>query len=142
MPYHHWEDSTFDWNGLYAAERKIASVMRLFRIGCHHKEKWGRIRATPYFWDGGLHHLIWPGYVYVQSGFIAYKLDRYLIKPITRFSGIHYLGGKLQILGYCLAYYLAMRAHPHLKDEIAADADYPQYIIGGKAIHDKHWTLL
>jgi hypothetical protein len=142
MPSHHWNDKSFDWNGLYAAERLMCKVFRVFRIGAHTKEKWGSIRASVYFWDGGLHHLIWPGYVYVQNIFIAYKLDRYVIKPITRYTGLNWLGVKLQLFGYGLAYYLAMRKYPHIKDEICYQADYPEYIIGGQEIHNKYWKSI
>jgi hypothetical protein len=139
MPHHNWGDKDFDWDSLYKAERLMIRVFKLFRIGAHTKEKYGAIRASVYFWDGGLHHLIWPGYVYIQNSFINYKLDEYVIKPFTKWTGINWLGVKLQLCGYTLAYYLAMRKYPHIREEICCDADHPEYIIGGMEIHNKYW---
>lgn len=140
MPHHEWGNEDFDWDSLYEAERLMCKVFKIFRIGAHTKEKYGSIRASVYFWDGGLHALIWPGYVYIQNRFIAYKLDRFLIKPVTKYSGLLYLLVRLQMFGYGLAYYLAMRKYPHIKDEICYCADHPELIPGGQAIHDKYWT--
>lgn len=142
MPYHEWGDETFDWNSLYAAERLLCKIFRLFRIGAHTKEKYGSIRASIYFWDGGIHSLIWPGYVRVVSRFLYFKIDRLICIPITKYTGIHWLGVKLQMLGYGLAYYLAMKKYSHIKDEICYQADYPELIPGGKEIHDKYWRKM
>jgi hypothetical protein len=68
-------DETFDWAGLNDAIWYIMDTWRIYgRIGSHGKEKWSQFRDYPYFWDGGVWSLFYPGYVYVKT-----KLELHLL---------------------------------------------------------------
>jgi hypothetical protein len=168
MPYHEWGDNDFDWKSLYKAESIIYRVCKLFRLGCHIKEKYGSIRCSVYPFDGSLHSFLYPGYVAYQYEHWwlsktlkrrfnfdladklvwldiyvlgSYRSDEYnksiFIRAYSRFVRIVQW---LQMnIGYRLAYYIPMKLYPHIKDEIASQADCYEYIIGGKEIHDKYW---
>jgi hypothetical protein len=119
------------------------------RIGSHGKEKYGTFRDHPYFWDGGLHHLIWPGYVYIQNRFIAYKLDRYVIQPITKYTGLHKLGLLWQATVYNYAIQKMCKKYPEIVDELVSHLDGYQMVklgifgkICGTTIHNRTWTRL
>lgn len=139
MPSHNWGDKDFDWDSLYEAENIIYKVLKFFRIGCNIKEKYGSIRCSVYFWDGGLHSIIWPGYASIQNKFIYYKLDDYVIKQVTKYTGLLWLGIKIQKFGYGLAYFLAYINRLHIIDEIVYQADYPELIWNGLKIYSKYW---
>lgn len=119
---------------LYGAEIMLMRLLRRFRIGGQVKEKYNTIRAYVRFWDGGLHSLIWPGYHYTQNEFIAYKLDRYVIQPFTKWTGLHWLGVMLQMKLYGLSYYLVVRRYPAIEREITCCADWPELLFGKKKI--------
>lgn len=137
---HQWGDEDFDWKALDGAINIIYKTMNFFRIGCHIKEKYGTIRTSVYFWDGDLHSLIYPGYVYSQFPSWLWKVDIRYIKKISCFLKLYIPIHWIQRKGYTLAYYLAMRKYPHIKEEICCDADAPELIIGGAEIHNKHWS--
>jgi hypothetical protein len=92
MPSHHWDDKDFDWKALYSAESYGAKFMKRWgRIGIHSKEKYGTIRWSVYFFDGSLHSLIYPGYVYNQFPKWLWVLDcnrylRFLCPIICRYQ--------------------------------------------------------
>lgn len=135
---HYWGDEDFDWAALNKAEKIIRFWAKIGRIGMHTKEKYGTLRASTYFWDGSLHSLIYPGYVYSQFPDWLWKLDFKLRRfiPSVLIKGVQYL----QIPFYTLGYYRAMKKFPHIKTEICVDADCPDLIIGGRKIYDKHWV--
>lgn len=140
MPRHDWGDETFDWKSLYNAERDLVKILRFFRIGVHSKEKYGTLRASIYFWDGGLHNLIWPGYVYVQNRFLYFKLDRYVIKPIMKYTGLLNLGVRIQKFGYRLAYAYIILKYSHIVDELTCNADHYELLWNGEKLENKFWT--
>jgi len=140
MPSHDWSDEKFDWKALYSAERDLNKIMRFFRIGVHSKEKYGTLRASVYFWDGGLHDLIWPGYMYIQNSFIRWKLDEYVLKPFTKYTGLLYVGNKLQRFGYKLAYAYVMLKYSHIVDELVCCADHYELLINGEKLESKFWV--
>lgn len=128
---HEWGD---EWDEKYGQDldeaiREITTAwLRAARLGSRAKEKWGTFRDHPVFWDGGLHSLIWPSYAYTQNAFIAYKLDEYLIKPLTRYLGLHALGVRWQKFVY--AYYIkkACKKYPHLVTELTCAIAYPEFL--------------
>lgn len=136
---HNWGDEDFDWNALYDAEKIINFWCRkIGRVGIHSKEKYGTLRASVYFWRGSLHELLYPGYVSSQFPQWLWKFDIfYITKYMPKW--IINLFFKYQKLIYKFAYYRAMKKYPHIKDEICVFADCPEFIIGGKEIHDKYW---
>ena len=94
-----------------------------------------------FFWDGSLHSLIYPGYCYSQFPKWLWSFDiMYIRKYMPRF--IIKLVQYLQTPFYTLGYFIAMKKYPHIKDEIACDAQCPDLIIGGKKIHDKYWVSI
>lgn len=138
MPTHYWGDD-FDWKALGKAINIISKWCHYGRIGCHAKEKYGTARIDVYFWDGSLHSLIYPGYCCSQFPKWLWLFDidyiqKYMPSFVVKF--VH----RIQRCFYTLGYYFAMKKYPHIVDEIAADAQMPEWIIGGKDIHDRHWT--
>lgn len=150
MPSHRWGDPWDEKHGadLDQAIRYCMDTWKTYgRIGSHGKEKYGTFRDHPYFWDGGLHSLIWPGYVYIQNTFIAYKLDRYFIKPITKYTGLYKLGLWWQSQVYNYAIQKVCKQYPEIVDELVSSLDGYQMVkpgllgkICGTTIHNKHWT--
>ena len=119
------------------------------RIGCHGKEKYGTFRDHVYFWDGGLHTLIWPGYVAIMNYFLYFKLDWYVIKPFTYYTGLQHLGFWYQRQIYNYAIQKMCKKYPHLVDELVRDLDQYEMVkpgifgkIDGTVIHNKYWTTL
>lgn len=146
---HYWGDDWFKENGddFYRAISYCIDFWRKWgRIGTHGKEKYGTFRDHPYFWRGGLHDLIWPGHVWVRNRFIEYKLDRYIIKPFTRYTGIHWLGFWYQRQIYNYAIQKMCKKYPNIVDELVCDLHAAVYVkpgifgkIDGQKIRDKYW---
>jgi hypothetical protein len=142
MTHHDWSDETFDWKSLYAAEDLIRKVCKFGNIGLHIKEKYGTLRCTPYFFDGSLHSLLYPAYVYSQFPQWLWRFDIYYITPFLQWLRLPKLTFWLQIPFYTLAFYIAMKKYPHIKDEICSDIDGYEFVIGGKEIHKKYWRTI
>jgi hypothetical protein len=148
---HHWGDEWDQKNGadLNRAINYCMDVFRAARIGSHGKEKYGTFRDHVYFWDGGIHTLIWPGYVHIMNSFLYFKLDWYVIKPFTKYSGLLWLGHRLQAMAYNYAFQSACKKWPNVVDELIMCVDAPELIkpgifgpIDGKVVRDRHWTTL
>lgn len=141
MPSHMWGDEDFDWKALDECVEIVQRICCKYgRFGCQAKEKFGCLRAYITWWDGDLHGLIYPGYVWNQFPDWLWKLDQWVIAPTMRRTGVCWLVDKYQRWIYNLAYQKALKLHPELKAEILADADHPEYITGGLEEHNKHWT--
>jgi hypothetical protein len=135
---HNWGDEDFDWNGLYEAELYINKIMKLARIGVHSKEKYGTLRLTPYFFDGTIHHILYPGFVYCQYKLLReqrWYLDIYFWPKVFYYTGITWVVSRIQAKVYGLAYYLTVKKFPHLEKEICSDSDYPELIPGWKDVY-------
>lgn len=147
MPFHDWSDDTFDWNALNSAINYIMkSWMKYGRVGSRGKEKWGSFQDYACFWDGGIHSLIWPHYVYIQNPFLYFKVDHYIVKPFTKYTGIHKLGLWYQYQVYNYVIQTACKRYPHIVDEIVADLDWHELVkpgifgkVDGTAINKKYW---
>ena len=145
---HTWGDEWFEKNGndFYTAiDYCLTFWERCGRIGSHGKEKYGTFRHHVYFWDGGLHGLIWPGYVRIVNGLLYWYIDEYVVKPFTKFIGIHWLFLRWQGFIYNLALQRMCSRFPAITDELILDSDYPTLIRGrvdGVKIHDKYWNKL
>lgn len=144
---HYWGDEWFEKNGgdLNAAINYCIDTWRKYgRIGTHGKEKYGTFRdQLQGLWDGGLHELIWPGYVRIVSPFIYWKLDRYFIKPITKYTGLQWLFRRYQKWVYNYAIQKMCKKYPNIIDELVNDLDGYEMVNGavdGKEIHKKYWT--
>ena len=145
--HHYWGDEDFDWDGLNSSINIITDICRFWRLGIHSKEKYGTARITPWFWDGSLHSLIWPGYVYRQypKNWIGDKLWWLDIYFFPRFFNALFLTRLVfwfhaKIYNY--AFQKAIKKYPHLKEELLVDADGCELIDGGKEVHDKYWVQL
>lgn len=145
---HFWGDEWFKKNGndLNEAIDFCMYIFKLARIGTHGKEKYGTFRDHVYFWDGGLHTLIWPGYVRIMNSFMYFKLDRYVLRPFTKYSGLFFIGSWIQYKVYNYAFQIAIKRWPNVKDELICSIDYPELIkpglfgkVDGRIIHDSYW---
>ena len=119
MPFHVWGEKDFDWDSLYKAINEGTWLMKkLGRIGVHSKEKYGTARWSLYLFDGSLHSITHPGYVYSQypkwlwSLNCKYKLPKLLRKPIQAY----------QVLVIKLTFLYLCKRYPHIIDEIINDA--------------------
>lgn len=121
MPYHDWNDDWFKENGADLNDA-IYYCMDLWkkwgRIGSHGKEKFGSFRDNPVFWTGGLYNLMYPGYVWVKYPFLYFKLDWYVIKPFTKWTGLHRLGLWYQYQVYNYGVQQTCKKYPNVIDEI------------------------
>ena len=146
---HYYGDNWFKKNGedLFFAIDYCCKIWRKYgRIEVHGKEKYGTFRDELMgFWDGGLHSLIYPGYVSIQSNFI-YKLDKFVIKPITRLTKIYKLGQLYQHIIYNYAIQKMCKKYPHIIDELVMDLDGYEIIkpcifgkVDGINIYKKYW---
>lgn len=121
MPYHEWGDNSFDWKSLYKAINQGTWIMKTIgRIGVHSKEKWGSARWSIYLFDGSMHSLTHPGYVYSQYPDWLWKFDvryrplRFLV-PIIQFWQL--------IIVKMTFWYLCYR-FPHIEKELVKDAPW------------------
>lgn len=146
---HTWGDDWFRKHGTDLSNA-IYECMKFWsrwgRLGSHGKEKYGTFRDHVYFWHGGLHSLVWPGYVWIQNRFIAYWLDRYMVKPFTRLTGLHWIGLRYQYMIYNWGIQKVCRKYPAIVDELVQSIDYPELIrpglfgrVDGKKIQSKYW---
>lgn len=153
MVYHDWSEKDFDWKSLHNAINYCIKFWRVYgRIGSHGKEKYGTFRDHVYFWDGGIWSLIRPGYCSIGGpvlSFIYFKLDKYITKPFTRYTGLRKLGFLYQRFIYNYAIQKVCKRYPHIVDEIVSDLDNYNMIkpgifgnICGKTIHEKYWTIV
>jgi hypothetical protein len=155
MPSHEWGDEWFEANGNDLGEA-ISYCMRFWkrwgRIGSHGKEKYGTFRDSPYLWDGGIWSLIRPGYVSIGGpilSFIYFKLDRYIVRPITRNTGIYRLGIWYQAQVYNYAIQKMCKKFPNIVDELVADLDGYEMVkpgifgkVDGTVINKKYWRTM
>lgn len=149
MPSHLWGDKWFEKNGKDLDEAIyyiITTWKRYGRIGSHGKEKYGTFRDHAYFWDGGLHSLLYPGYVWIKIPFLYFKVDRYFIMPFTKYTGLYRLGAWYQQQIYNYAIQKACKKYPDIVDELVSSLDGYSLVkpgifgkIDGEAIHRKYW---
>lgn len=146
---HHWNDDWFNQHGdkLYAAINYFEiTVNRYARIGAYGKEKYGTYRESTTFWGGGIHGLFYPGHVWVKYPFLYFTIDRNVIKPLTRFSGLHKLGVWWQRLVYNYAIQTACKKYPETIVELVSGLDYAELVkpgifgnVCGKTLYEKRW---
>jgi hypothetical protein len=149
MPSHQWGDTWFEEHG-DKLDIAISYIMRTWktygRIGTHGKEKYGTFRDHPYFWDGGLHSLLYPGYVWIKWP-LLYNFDWHVTKPFTKYTGLHKLGLWYQKQVYNFAIQRMCKIYPEITDELVSSLDGIEFVkpgifgnVCGKTIHDKYWT--
>lgn len=146
---HVWGDDFFKENGkdLDAAIHYIMNTWLKFgRIGSHGKEKYGTFRDHPYFWQGGIHDLIWPGYVSIQNEFLYWVIDYKILRPFMRITGLLRLGVWYQEQVYNYAVQKMCKKYPKIVDELVSDLEYYDLIkpgifgkVDGTVIHKKYW---
>lgn len=126
---HMWGDKDFDWNALNEAIELTTHIMtRWGRIGFHSKEKYGTFRGATYFYSGGLHSLIYPGYVYSQFPKWLWTLECLYLPTVTKWLGINWMVWQWQKRVYNWAYQASVKRYPHIIAEIIQAADYPELI--------------
>lgn len=119
MPHHDRSDDSFDWKSLYEAETLANNIMKYgARIGVHSKEKYGTLRWNLYLFDGSLHNVTHPGYVYSQYPKWLWNFDcTYRPLSFLKFIVIPY-----QKLVVKLTFSILAKKYPHIIDEIISDA--------------------
>jgi hypothetical protein len=145
---HQWGDDWFKKHGdnLHKAIMYCNNTWRKYgRITAFGKEKYGTFRDQLFMWDGGLHSLIWPGYN-IRNKFISFKLDKYIIRPLFRYTGIYYCISQYQKIIYNYAIQKMCKKYPDIIDELILDLDGYEMIkpsifgkINGIKIHNKYW---
>lgn len=146
---HYWGDDWFKKNGRdldQAINFIIRNLKTYGRIGSRGKEKFGCFRDHVTFWDGTIHGLIYPEYYYIKYPFLYFKFDRYITKPIVRFTGLGSLFFLYQKFVYNAVIQIACKKWPHLIDELVSDLEHYKLIkpglfgnICGVTIHNKYW---
>lgn len=127
MPRHYWGDEDFDWNSLYSAIDEATFIMKTFgRIGVHSKEKYGTARWSIYMFDGTLHSLTHPGYVYCQYPKWLWRFDVHyrpllFLIPFIVFWQKHVIR---------FAFNYVCNKYPHIDKEIVMDA--PEELLSEK----------
>ena len=147
MTHHDWSDKTFDWKGLNEAINIVHDYsLKYGRLGIHCKEKWGNAQITPCFFDGSLHSLLYPGYVYCQYmskwyglGNLLWWCDIYLFPKISKYTGLHYLIYSWQKKVYNWAFQKALKGREHIRDEILCDIDCHELVDGATEVHNRYW---
>jgi hypothetical protein len=149
---HIWGDDWFEKNG-NNLDTAISYCVRFWRkygrIGSHGKEKYGTFRDHIDLWDGGLHTLIWPGYVRIVNSFIYFKLDRHIFIPLTKYTGLCRLGQWYQSQVYNYAIQKMCKKYPDIIDELVSDLEGYRMVrpgifgaVDGTVIHKKYWRSI
>lgn len=120
--HHEWGQDDWDEKGLNNAGRFIYWMLtRIGRIGCHHKEKWGTLRVSTYFYYGTFFCLLYPGYVsyaripkWLQPILCHWRAPECAIRMVRAY----------QIAVYKLTYRIAFARWPHLWLEIGWDSQH------------------
>lgn len=133
---HYWGEEDCDWEGINEVCKYLYTYCKRWgRLGLHTKEKFGQVRATPWFYHGGYFSFFWPGYVAYwplkqllgeRLGSIAIKLQYFTVKHTPKwFTQLVY---KYQQRVYARAYRNAIKKWPHLELEIISGMDFPELI--------------
>ena len=146
---HEWddEDDKFDRKGLKEALEYIVMCFKAARIPViQSKIKWGSLRI----YMGGLgwrniHTFLYPGYCACQW---RKWYNRWLWAFDCHYG--HYIMYPINLIVvpwhervYRRTYELAVKAHPHLTDEILTHADYQELVEGINGYkHSKHWDYV
>lgn len=140
---HKWGDKNFDWNALDNAGRDLNFIFKTFgRIGLHWKEKWGCLRTSTYFFDGSLHSLTHPSYVYSQYPKWLWTFNVYYSRYFFKYTGLLFLIRHWQYIVYTLGYTYICIKYLHIVNEIMHDAENYELLWRGKEIHNKYWKTL
>jgi len=149
---HNWGDEWFEVNGR-DLNKAIDYCTRFWkkygRIGSFGKEKYGTFRDHVHFWDGGIHGLIYPGWVRVVIPFLYWKIDHKFIIPITRKTRLLNLGWWYQSQVYNYAIQKMCKKYPNVIDELVSDLDGYKMVkpgifgkVDGEVIHKKYWKVV
>lgn len=110
-------DDTIDYKLLNDTMMYIVTYMKRWgNIGAHYKEKYGSIRISPYFFDGSLHSITHPGYVYSQYPDWLWKLDCKYIQPFFENKSITNWIRSYQYKVYRRAYQNALKLYPNARE--------------------------
>lgn len=149
---HMWGDEWFEKNGkdLNSAISYIMETWRKYgRIGTHGKEKYGIFRDHPYFWDGGLHTLLYPSTNKIVHFLLYFYVDFYIVQPFMRHTRLLNLVHWWQEQVYNYAIQTACKKYPDIVDELVRDLERYDLIkpgifgpIDGTKIHNKYWKSL
>lgn len=148
---HIWGDEWFKANGhdLNSAINYCTNIWRKWgRIGSHGKEKFGSFRDHIYMWDGGIHGLIYPGYVRIMKPKL-YKFDVKITIPIMRKTRLLNLFWWYQSQVYNYTIQKMCKKYPNIVDELVSDLDGYKMVkpgifgkIDGEVIHKKYWKVV
>lgn len=121
---HSWGDDFKYFKEVDVAARYIGAFCKKWgRIPVtNYKEKYGTVRVYCNFYCDDLHTLLFPGWGYVRGPYklMTFPLFRWA-RPIVLFWQ-HFI--------YRLAYKLAIKKYPMIKEEILCCADWNEYLKG------------
>jgi hypothetical protein len=151
MAYHLWGDSWPYWDDLHSAISRIQGICWKYgRIHMGGKEKYGTFRDELMgLWDGTIHNLLYPGFVYIQykRPDYYYRCDYPIVSKVTTIIGLKYLVNKYQAAVYNYAIQSTVKKYPYLKDELTHDLNGYWMVkpgifgpLDGKRIHESVWT--
>jgi len=151
MTSHNWNDDWLYWKDLNLAISRIQKICRTYgRINMGGKEKYGTFRDEfRELWDGTLHSLIYPGYVYIQykRTSLYFNFDYPVVSKISTVIGLKFIFQRYQRAVYNYAIQSTVSRYPHLKDELVEDLDGYFMVtpgifgpLDGKEIRSRVWT--
>jgi len=121
MTYHEWSDDWGYWKLLNEGICYIDNELRKARIGVHSKEKFGSARFSLYFFNGHLHDLTHPGYVYSQYPKWLWKFDVTKSPYIFKYLGLTFIIRQLQYMWLKRVLTNAEALYPEIKKELLRD---------------------
>lgn len=149
---HIWGDDWFEANGKdfnNAIGYFYNFIRKWGRIKAYTKEKYGTHRTNTWLWDGGLHYFLYRSFIRIENKFIYWKLDRFVIQPFTKYTGIRWLVIQYQLFIWNLATQIVCKKYPNIIDEFVMDMDLYDAVkpsifgkVNGKIIHKKYWKVL
>lgn len=144
---HTWGDKWLYWDDLNAGISRIIHIARKWgRIGLHGKEKYGTFRDDGFDWDGTLHGLVFPGYVYIQYPKWYYYIDKPIIVPFLTLTGVAFLVRWYQRTIWNYAIQSTCKLYPKTIQELTVMLNRYEWItpgifgpLDGAIIHFGHW---
>lgn len=139
---HNWGQEGVDWAGIEDSAYEIGTfISRWGRMAVSQtKEKFGTVRVYCHFgWDC-FYGILWPRHCWVR-GWWPYRLDLAMSSFVCRLLNIIVV--PYQKFIYRLAYKLAIKKRPHLREEIICCADWGEVLEGVAGYrHADHWRTL
>lgn len=125
---HHWGDGFKYFSDVDEAAFEIGQFLRRYaRMSVTQtKEKYGTARVYCHFGWSQMFSITHPGYVWSRYPQWLWKFDVYYISKIIQ--PLNLVVVPFHRFMYTLAYRLAIKKYPHIREEILGGADYPELL--------------